>query len=176
MFLAFSFILIIPVLHAQTKKGTLMLGGSAGLDYRFNKVEKAFYIDMSPDIGFFAADNIAIGARFRLGYFTAEDYYMFNYGIQPFIRYYFLKREKTAFFVPLDFGIVGAYMKSKVSDHHDSYYSLGGDIGFGFVYFLNRSIGLETILNYEFYKYEDEPLESNLSLRVGFQIFFSRKK
>lgn len=176
VFIAFSFILTIPVIHAQTEKGTLLLGGMAGMDYRFTKGNSGFYISLDPNIGFFAADNIAIGARFRLGFFTTDDYYMINYGIQPFIRYYFLKREKSAFFVPLDFGIVGAYMKSNNSDSHDSYYSLGGDLGFGFVYFLNKSIGLETILNYEFFKYEDEPLQSDLSLMVGLQIFFQKRK
>ena len=72
--------------HSQTEKGTYMLGGGASTGIDINDGPNVFHIALSPDIGYFFSDDLAIGAYLPLGFTSYEGYRGFNYGITPFFR------------------------------------------------------------------------------------------
>jgi hypothetical protein len=159
-------------LYGQTEQGTWMLGGGASTGYHFQSDNNYFSIYLSPDMGYFLAENLVAGASIPLSLTIEEDYRSIGYGITPFIRYYFGPPSELMFFVTGSFGIDG--WSSKYDDTTNSSTSITGNAGVGCTYFLNESIGLETILGYTYYKPKDYDPTSNISLSLGFQIYFSR--
>jgi outer membrane protein W len=158
--------------YSQTEKGTWMLGGYASTGLTFESDNNSFGIIVSPGIGYFMSDNLAIGLGIPLLLSTEENYRYIAYGISPFIRYYFGTPSELMFFVTGSFGIDG--WSSKYDDTTNSSSSITGKAGVGCTYFLNESIGLETILGYTYDKPKDYDPTSGISLSIGFQIYFSR--
>ena len=158
--------------HSQTEKGTLMLGGGASTGIDFNDDYNVFHISLSPDIGYFFSDDLAIGAYLPLGLTSYEGYRGFNYGITPFFRYYFGQTSDIMFFVTGGFGIRG--WSSKYNDTSSSSSGVIGNAGVGGTYFLNESIGIEAILGYTYSKWSESDANSDIDLGVGFQIYFGR--
>jgi hypothetical protein len=159
-------------LYGQTEQGTWILGGGASTDLTFESDNNSFGIYVSPDIGYFVSDNLAVGSGIPLLLSTEENYRYIAYGISPFIRYYFGPPSELMFFVTGSFGINGR--SSKYDDTTNSSSSITGRAGVGCTYFLNESIGLETILGYTYYKPKDYDPTSEISLSIGFQIYFGK--
>jgi hypothetical protein len=158
--------------YGQTEEGTWMLGGSASTGLYFQTDNNYFSLGISPSMGYFLADNLAAGASIPLSFLTEEDYRSIGYGITPFVRYYFGPPSEFMFFVTGSFGIQG--WSNKYDDTTNSSSSITGRAGVGGSYFLNESIGLEIILGYSYSKTKDLDPTSNIALRLGFQIYFSR--
>lgn len=139
---------------AQTSKSTWMLGGGAG----FNSTKpdggsSTSTWNLSPAVGYFVMDNLAIGAGVSIADYGAGS--TTNFG--PFARYYFTSLGKSAKL----YGNVGA--------NFGDYTEFG--VSAGVAYFLNSSIALETALGYT--KNTDWKT-SNIGLNVGFQIHFKK--
>ncbi len=149
-----------------------MLGGGASTDLSFQSDNNLFSVTISPDMGYFLADNLALGAGIPLLLRTEENYRYVGYGITPFIRYYFGPPSGFMFFLTGAFGISG--WSSKYDDTTNSSSSITGSAGVGGTYFLNESIGLEAILGYTYNKIKDYDPTSDISLSLGFQIYFGR--
>ncbi len=158
--------------YGQTEKGTWMLGGGASTGMHFLADNNYFTISIHPAMGYFLADNLAAGASIPLSFLTEEDYRSISYGITPFIRYYFGPPSEFMFFIKGAFGIDGWSMI--YDDTTESRTSITGSAGIGGTFFLNESIGLETILGYTYNKYTDYDPTSDISLSLGFRIYFSR--
>src|SRR5688572_28294591 len=76
--------------NAQTEKGTLLLGGNVA----FQTSDGTNYFSAAPNVGFFIANNLAIGVRGNV--LTTENYTAWAVG--PFVRGYFAGSEKGKLF------------------------------------------------------------------------------
>ena len=157
---------------SQTEKGNYLLGGATRALIEFNNGSNTFYLWFTPNMGYFITDNLAIGASLPLSLQTQEGYRIISYGITPNLRYYFGSPSDIMIFVTGAFGIRGR--SSKYNDDSSSSSGITGLAGIGGTYFLNESIGLEAILEYNFNKWDESDLTSSVVLSLGFQIYFSR--
>lgn len=136
---------------AQTEKGNFLLGGNV----TFQTSDGTSVFMAAPNLGYFVANNIAVGARVNL--LTSEGYTAWAAG--PFVRGYFLGSDKGKFFGEGGVNIGGA-------DGADT--EVGFGVGAGYAIFLNRSVALEFGANYT----KTGEAEGIFGLGVGFQIHF----
>lgn len=157
---------------APIKHGNWMVGGSVGnLGYSFEG--DAFSINLSPRAGYFVADGLAIGAQLALGLtaIKGEDD-IYNYGISPFVRYYFPRGASASgrFFGQGDIGIAGSKPGRDVS------LALGANVGYA--HFITQTVALEVMAGYNYSKanINSGGGQSGLGLSVGFQIYLPGQK
>jgi len=178
--LFFIYALFFSTAQAQTEQGNYLLGGSVSASAYTPTHDHTYYlVYIAPNIGYFIANDIAIGARVPLSYNTSYQNSsnitsVFSFGITPSVRYYFAKSEKNSLFTSISFGINSIYNSN--SKNFSS--SLLGDANVGFVYFLNRNIGLESSIEYYFYKplILNSYMSSSIRLALGFQVYFGKDK
>jgi hypothetical protein len=139
--------------NAQTEKGTVLLGG----DVAFTSVESTSAFSLAPNVGFFVANNFAVGGQFSL--YTSEGYT--SWGVGPFARYYFSKNQNGKPFV-------GASLLIGGDDNTDTQVGFGAKAGYAL--FLNKSIALEFGLTYNRLEGVDM-----IGIGAGFQIHFKKK-
>ncbi len=159
----------IGVATAQLQKGsTLVGGGIADLNLGLGD-DDVFTITLTPRVGYFIQDNVAVGGKVGLTYTAqpGEDAYAYN--VNAFGRYYFGEKEfntllkQGRWFLEAGAGIGGAK---------------GADVGFnvnfgpGYAYFLTDNIAVEGLLLYN--GIFGDGSSNGLSLNVGFQIYFPR--
>lgn len=139
--------------NAQTEKGTVLLGGEVA----FTSIESTSMFNLAPNVGFFVADNFAVGGQFS--FFTSEGYT--SWGVGPFARYYFSKNTSGKPFVGANLNIGG-------DDNTDTQVGFGAKAGYAL--FLNKSIALEFGVSYN----RTEGIDM-IGVGAGFQIHFKRK-
>jgi outer membrane protein W len=182
---------------SQTKKGDWLVGtylGSTGLSFSSSEsgsstsseISKSDYhsfsISVGPTIGYFVADNLAVGTYFSLGLssshyknsytdssFTSEsDYSSVYFSLGPFGRYYFGDNGgKGRPFVHVNVGInlypkySGTYTPISGTGYnykYKTYSSWNAGLQVGYEHFLNSHIGLQYYIGYSFsyskYSYE----------------------
>jgi hypothetical protein len=166
--------LFVSQAFAQTEKGNWLLGGNASLNANTNSGSYTI-IQLSPLIGGFVANKFAVGASIPLSYYKDRYGKITSFGLMPFVRYYFATTEKYSLFGHAAFGFERATIK-----YNSGYYygreqnsnSTSGIVGLGYTYFLNKSIGLEGLFNYNWIGGDNS--DSNIGLNVGFQIYFGK--
>ena len=166
--------------NAQITKGNWMVGGN--INFQYNKNEKnnndnsqgttinnsevgGYTLNIEPNVAFFFKDKFAIGTSISYinGFTEGNKIHSdgMNLGINPFVRYYFFKSEKT----------YNIFLEPSYSRFFSKY--LGNNNGFGiktgFVYFLNSSVAFESIIKYTKISSEQNNL-NNIYLGFGFQI------
>ena len=178
--------------YAQFEKGTMMVGGSFGADFKTNKTKydgntytngKYVNVTFDPQFGIFVINNLAIGGG--LGMSTSaykdddSDYKEVTneFTIQPMVRYYL---QPGVFFQgKMMFG--GA--KTKVTDDgptdNTEYAVNGWSLAAGYAFFLNNVVAIEPQLGYaaKGYRNKDNDVKSvdgGVFLRVGFQIYLRK--
>ena len=75
--------------NAQTQRGNVMWGASVsniGLDFQDGNT--GFSMDLTPKIGYFIKDDLAIGPEIALGINTNSGSTSFTYGVGGFGRYF----------------------------------------------------------------------------------------
>ncbi len=149
-FLLSTFVLAVMAFaaSAQTQKGTMLLGGSAG----FNSTDGNTTWNISPSLGTFVKDNLAIGALLSISDYG--DGSVTNVG--AYLKPYFGKKENGKLFAKAMLGSM------------DSEFTWGGSLGYAA--FLNKSVAMEFGANYD--KMGDFP--GTVGLGVGFQIHFKK--
>ena len=156
--------------NAQIDKGNWMMGGSGSFG-SFNTTSqginnKGTYLNLNPNIGYFFIDKLAIGAGAELIFQTKFDT---GLGISPFIRYYFLNKEKNInLFSELSYKVTKSSGVGSVK-----FETL--NMKAGTVFFLNSSVGIEVAINYSNLKSNYELESNNIFLSVGFQIHLKRE-
>ncbi|UIR56940.1 porin family protein [Sphingobacterium sp. SRCM116780] len=152
---------------APIQKGNWMVGGSIGnIGYSFEG--KAFNIQLQPRAGYFVSDGIAVGAQANLGLtaIKGEDN-EWNYGIAPFVRYYFPEGGTSSgrFFAQGDIGIAGSSVGKGAS------LALGANVGYA--HFITRTVALEATLGYNYTKANVNlgDKQTGLGVGLGFQIY-----
>jgi len=139
--------------NAQTEKGTLLLGG----DISFQTSDGNSLFTAKPAVGYFIANNFAIGGQFTL--FASDGFT--SWAIGPFIRAYFAGSEKGKFYGQLGLNVGGASGTNT---------EVGAGIAAGYAIFLNRSIAIDLGLSYD--KTGDS--KGIFGVGAGFQIHFKK--
>jgi len=171
---------------------------SAGdLVYKTNSIDFTF----NSSLGYFVVNRLAMGPGIFIGteYIQYSDYVdgsvykthstIYSVAFNPFLRYYFAKQGKVAFFV-LASGVIGygqnyySYPdKDGVTQKETtSIFVYGGGAGLGLVYFITKNIGLETQLSYNFRQddlkkdvHKTNTVNSAITLGAGISCYFNRK-
>jgi hypothetical protein len=143
----------IASVNAQTEKGTLLLGG----DISFQTSDGNSLFTAKPNVGFFVANNFAIGGQFTL--FAGDGFT--SWALGPFVRGYFAGSEKGKFYGQLGLNVGGATGTDT---------EVGFGVAAGYAIFLNRSIAIDLGLSYD--KTGDN--EGIFGIGAGFQIHFKR--
>lgn len=143
---------------AQTKKGTWLLGGSASYASQGDFNNWA----ISPSIGGFIKDNLAIGADVSLA--GMSDVEGTSTTLAAYVKPYFGSSETNKWFAK---GGIGSYKSSYMEDGKFAY-----GFGLGNASFLTKNIALEISANYTKIADFDDAL---FDLRVGFQIHMGGK-
>lgn len=171
--------------HAQLQKGNLMVGADlADMNLSFQSGNTDFSLSISPKLGYFIQDNIAIGGEVKLGIDASKGFTQFNYGVGAFGRYYVsdpraILLKHTRFFAEASVGVSGLNTHTKVDGVSVSTNTngLGIGVGPGVAYFITPNIGLEALLKYNLtVGFGNSTTINNLSFGLGFQIYLPTKK
>ena len=175
-----------------------MSHAQSGSDYSSQNAGVGAYFTL----GYFVADNLAIGPGFDVGYSwnksTSGSYYFqiqsLYGGVDPFIRYYFGKNIKLKPFVQSDIGVsyglnyykyTTEYQNETVNKFQTNTLSLNAGASAGIAYFINQVIGLECSISYNFnHEIQSSDQEGSsdiktnnhlINLGIGFQYYFAKK-
>jgi hypothetical protein len=195
-------VFLLPVeTYCQLNKGSWFGSFSANLGFNHNKYEEEYgwntitntiNFSIIDNLGFFVANHLAIGPgiSFNMQYDQMKDEYtssssatvkstIYSVAFSPFIRYYFAKAGKVAYFVQANPSIGYGQDIYKTSNDKStrSTISYGGGVGIGLVYFILDNIGLETLLSYNYtgnsIKLDDEKDKSaNSAIGIGLGLSF----
>ena len=171
-------ILLTNPIKAQLDKGIWLVGGT-GKFYSYNsQYSSASYsneakytqIDISPSIGYFAADKLAFGIKPTFssikGKVTSPGGLSTNvqrYWIGPFARYYLLNASNNYNIVTDVSYQLGLFNAGGQKGKLSTFSALSGPV----IYF-NTSVGLEFLLGYSYSKEDVE--RASKETRKGFQI------
>ena len=166
---------------AQITDGNWLIGGTGYFASNYSKREtsgspnevKGVMTVISPNIGYFLIDKLALGTGLSLSFSSpsGENNNSWGYSVGPFLRYYFLKPEKTLNFLTE----VNYYFGQTWSDYtndprRSSTYGIKG----GPVIFFRNNAALELTLNYfhSTSKREEEnnTINKQFLISIGFQI------
>jgi hypothetical protein len=154
---------------SQTDKGATIVGGSLSLQTTKNNSNFSF----NPNIGFFPANNFALGAGLNLNFSKQGEVKNNIVGFGPYARYYFGKTTTKPFFT-----VEGSYLNSKYETSGGSKLSSSGFgflVGLGFAAFVNDVVAVEGLTGYNYSDFNDNPGSGGFTMRLGFQLYFSRK-
>lgn len=170
------------VSYGQVQKGNLLMGGDGQFSAGKSKDETFVNGALSPNIGYFISDHfgLGIGIPYAFGKYTG----MINHsiGISPFARFYFLTKEKSSFYIPLNIHFSTLVYNSQYTTTNTIYSYSAASLGIGYVYFISSSVGLEPSLVYHFQRTSNNIMANSLStfngvnFRVGFQFYLNRNK
>jgi outer membrane protein len=164
--IGFVMLCFVISLKGQTEQGNVLLGGETKLNFTSmnskwktdddnGEYGKTTNLELSPQIGFFVADGLALGVELPVMYSSEKDedddkYSTTSFAFAPFLRYYF----GTSNVKPYFHGAVGlGSMKMKFDPASGSsadasarmfLYELGGGLGI----FLNDKVSLDIGLGY----------------------------
>jgi len=167
-----TFVVVAFATQAQTEKSTWLLGGAAGFGSTGKDDYKTTSFSITPKAGYFAMDNLAIGAGLGFSSFkVGDDDATTSLSFGPFVRYYFVNLGENAKLfgnANVDFG-----------SQKESGTSIGTTqwgIAAGPAIFLNKNTALEMTLGYSSFKLngDDEGINS-FGVAIGFQIHLGGK-
>ena len=183
---------------SQINKRQWFSGGNASFSSGKNEIwsenwiastNKSTTLQLSPNVGYFIADKLAVGARVNLK--TVEnkvrdleggyDFSSTEVSLSPFFRYYFLPRaEKLNLFADAGYSYgnrkytySSAYSNSEPSTRKAT--TNGYYISAGPAIFLTPNTALELTLGYNYSKQKDfDNSDRNFMVGVGFQIHLGK--
>ena len=168
-------LLVAVASNAQINKGNWMMGGTAGLSSSKSTIggsttDSSTSLGIAPNIGYFFIDKLAIGAAGQFSYIFPKggDHSISSNNISPFIRYYFLGKEKQI-------NIFSEVRYEIVRLHRSNFKSDTFLIKAGTVFFVNSSVGIEVALNYSTQKLNPNIENRSIYLNVGFQIHLEKE-
>ncbi|SJZ44851.1 Outer membrane protein beta-barrel domain-containing protein [Chitinophaga eiseniae] len=180
-------VLMGSTVKAQIQKGNIMVGASlTNLNVTFQKESTAFGANITPKIGWFIKDGLAIGGYVNFGANTTKNKTTdirasnTNYGVGAFARYFVEDKnvrklefsKRVRFFAEANAGFAGQNPASGASTNG---FNVG--IGPGISYFITPNVGLEGLLKYDLtVGGGNSTTANNLSLGIGFQIYLPSAK
>lgn len=157
---------------AQTEQGNFLVGGNLQLNTAKNNTQ----ITVSPNAGYFFADNFAGGVNLNFGYSkvgqssVTNSYKTTRFDIGPFARYYVGTTNLRPF---LHANVDFTSSKTKVTTQTSTSNGVGYFFGPGVAAFLNRNVALEGLIGYDHFAYKNQEGSGGLALKVGFQIYLN---
>lgn len=169
----FSFLTLLSIQAlAQTEKGTTLVGGSLNLQTTSNNST----FSINPNLGFFPANNFAIGANVVLNFSKLDSLKTNTIGLGPYVRYYFGKTQTKPFVTTevnfLHRSIKNTAVASKLDEKSNG---VGFLLGLGFAAFVNDMVAVEGLTGYNYSKFNASPGSSGFAMRFGFQLYFNRQ-
>ncbi|PZF75024.1 outer membrane beta-barrel protein [Taibaiella soli] len=168
--------------HAQTEKGNLLVGSDvSNFKLNFQKENTAFSMNISPKLGYFIEDNIAVGGYVNIDFSTSDGASDLGYGVGAFGRYYLKDKKvqvlkRSCFFAEANAGFAGRNISVKDGGKTNTN-GLGIGFGPGWSYFVTPNIGLEALLKYNIAAgFGNATTSNSLDFNVGFQIYLPGKK
>jgi hypothetical protein len=162
-----------PSQEAAISRGNWLVGGTIG-STNFNFETETFNINVQPKAGVFISDNAAIGAMINLGLDAYDGGTSFQYGVAPFVRYYFPEgaTPTNRWFGEATAGFAGSHREDSDDDNP---VSLALGLAAGYTHFVSRTVALEAILGYTYNEADISTSTSSswsgLGLGLGFQIY-----
>jgi len=163
---------------AQIQDGNVLIGSDfANISLGLNRPH-VFNFNVTPEVAWFVADNLAVGGYVNLGIETATGApTTTTYGVGGLARYYtgtdVAVLRHGRFFGEATLGVGG----TGVSDGGGNTNGLNFSIGPGFAYFVTPNIGLEVLLKYEgLGGFGSQSYQSTVALNFGLQIYLPGKK
>ncbi|MCJ0743026.1 outer membrane beta-barrel protein [Pedobacter montanisoli] len=155
--------------NAQTEKGKIMLGGNVG--FNSTKVEGAAKSDVKfsvvPNVGYFVANNVAIGTGVGYTYNKAVSNSRQNeaFVVAPFGRYYVGLSDQFKFYgqlaVPMAFGTNKAVdANGDTGAKLGTSTSIGVNLAPGFAFYPTKRVGIELSVNGLDYAHNEYKVES----------------
>jgi hypothetical protein len=178
--LVFAFLLLSAFsATAQTDRGRVMAGGSVNFNLPTGDGDniRQSRLEATPSIGFFVADNVALGFGFPISVSRYEDtgtrFIRRNssFAFAPFGRYYFGAANIKPF-LEARFGIqrFKDYESRPGFTGENTDTALFVGMGGGIAFFLNEHVALEPKLTYDAYSRNNT--SSSLTFNLGFQVYF----
>jgi hypothetical protein len=163
--------------NAQITKGNWMVGGNLGFSYSNSKAvvnsdnSNSYTVNISPNIGYFFYDKFAGGTKinyFFSKFISSQGNGKFTYAnAGPFMRYYFLEKEKRT-----NIFLESSYNFSIDNKNKNTVFGTKT----GAAVFLNSSVALEISLEYLLSKSPLGSTSNAVLLGVGLQIHLEREK
>lgn len=167
--------------YAQTEKGNMMVGANLGnIGGTFQNGGSKFNLNLTPKLGWFIKDDIAIGGEVNLGLSTGNDQTDFIYGIGAFGRYFLKDKsievsKRARWFLEASAGFNG--VNTKAGDQSTNTNGLGLGFGPGLAYFITPNVGLEALLKYDLtVGFGSSTTAHRVGVNVGFQIYLPTAK
>lgn len=168
---------------SQIQKGNLLLGGTGSFTTYNSGINKNRTLNLNPSLGYFVSDKIAIGSSLSFYFMHSGSTTGIGFGISPFARYYFLKKETSSFFIPVRVSLSSTnYQYQNSNNDNTTYSSTRESFGIGYTRLIAPNVGLEASLSYYFIQTANNIMQdpttdySGLDLQIGFQIYFNRQK
>ncbi|RPD46242.1 hypothetical protein DNI29_14660 [Hymenobacter sediminis] len=171
----------------QTTKGTRVLGLSAGnITYQSNGGIRRISGQLSPSIGTFVADNVALGivapigyssVKYPAGFGRAAKQRNLELGLLPWLRYYLPSSSKHRVFGELSVGGVLDSYRSGTNDYtiKGNDVSLLASLGVGYNYFITPNVGLEALVKYAANTGNSNAFGRNyLDIALGFRVYLPK--
>ena len=170
IFLFISLLFLLQTSFSQTSKKSWLVGGSATLSSTKEGDITNTIIDISPRIGYFVANNFAIGLNTTINATSDDGNKSSTNSFGPYFRYYFMNLGKNAKLFGNAQGIFGTENEGLGSSSLTGY-----GIAVGPSFFLNKCIALEFAVSYTSTKAGVESVKDNTTaLNAGFQIHFGK--
>ncbi|MRG46237.1 outer membrane beta-barrel protein [Chitinophaga sp. SYP-B3965] len=166
---------------AQTEKGNMLVGANLGnIGGTFQDGGNRFNLNLTPKLGWFIKDDVAIGGEVKLGLSTGEGVTNFTYGVGAFGRYYIKDKKvevskRARWFLEANAGINGVNTKTDLGSSNTN--GLGIGFGPGLAYFITPNVGLEALLKYDLtVGFGSATTAHAVGVNVGFQIYLPTSK
>lgn len=193
VFLFLLSILSVPS-FGQTGKGKILIGTGSNLGFTSTSSRwksdsgsgdngSSSSFGLSPKIGYFITDQVALGAEFQFLYSASKNSsksHSVIYGLGPFARYYY-GNEKLKPFLGAGLGFGGDSYKSTSGNNtiKANYSIFNFNLEGGLAYFLNDKVSADLGISYNFIKEKDQlnnptnyrTSSGTLTIGAGFHFF-----
>ncbi len=158
-----AFLCLSQTISAQAvNQGAWMVGGNAGFTSSKEKDadESTTTIFLNPNLGYFIADDLAIGLGVGLTSRSFGDFDETLFGLGPFVRFYFA-----------DAIFAQAGLNLGLGDDEFTEFQ----VGVGYSWFVDNSVAIEPMLFYNSHSVDDPGVDfSTFGLSIGIQAFVDR--
>ena len=157
----------VAVSNAQTDQGDWLAGGN----FRLNTSDNVTVIGLTPNAGVFIINNLVFGGALTLVYEKTGDNKRTDFGIGPFLRYYFTKANvRPILHGNIDFISTRNTTPLGRSTETGINYFLGG----GAAIFIGEQVSIDGLMGYYHSKLKDFDGSGGFALTVGFQVYILR--
>ncbi|NEU07642.1 porin family protein [Flavihumibacter sp. R14] len=171
----------IPAGNAQTQKGNIMWGASvSNIGVDFQEGNTNFELSLTPKVGYFIKDDMAVGPELSIGLTTGDGFTSFTYGVGGFGRYFLTDPDievvrGSRWFLEANAGLTGTNVDVE-GEESTTTNGLGIGFGPGLSYFITDRIALEGLLKYNLgVGFGSSTTTNRINLGIGFQIYIPGK-